>query len=647
MTTAAPGRPAGLADRFAPPTLASWAFALRVWLAMVLALYAAFWLELRSPASAALTTAILAVPARGQGLEKAVYRILATAAGVVAALSITAAFTQTEVLLLGAFAAWTGLCAYGAKLFDGNRAYAAALGAITVAFVAVQEIDTPGGVFDAGLARGAAIVVGILAVAFVNDVLAAPDYYPSVLAKLRELHGRVAAYARSAARGDRPDPVATAGLFAAITALRPEVSALATESSSGDARSAAARTAMVGLVFELCAARGLAILAAAVPAARRERVLAEVERGSSENGVAVSRAAGSGLAAAGYAWMATRVLERDLRTTEALDALACGESPKRMLKAPLYRSHRIALSSGVTSALQFALAALVLGLLGWPASDLCLTFVAIMLALASIAPDPRGFARIALLSAPLSCLLAGIIEFVILDGVSEFPQLALALAPVVIGLALAMTARSPALVAIARFSLIFTVALLGPSNPESYDPESFLVGCLFLFLAVALVFLGQYLVPPLDGRGRLDILLAEAHRDLRKPRRGGDVRLAREEVAFRDAMRMGQVAAAAGAGAEDRARVAEALGCLDQAAALRRAEDAWATPPAGVPAALADAARSALARRDAAAITAVARALDDAGSCVAADAAAAFATLVVAAATIVPNPAAAGREIAP
>src|SRR3981081_2549618 len=69
--------------------LSTWAFALRIWAAMMVALYAAFWLQLESASSAAVTVAILARPTRGQAYQKAVYRILATTIGVVASLVIT------------------------------------------------------------------------------------------------------------------------------------------------------------------------------------------------------------------------------------------------------------------------------------------------------------------------------------------------------------------------------------------------------------------------------------------------------------------------------------------------------------------------------------------------------------------------------
>ena len=138
---------------FAGFPASSWAFAVRVWLATLLALYASFWLELEVPSSAAITVAILALPTRGQGMEKAGFRFLATIIGVAASIAIAGCFSQTDGLLLAAFGIWVGLCVYVAAMLDGNRAYAAALCCITVALIAIQQIDSPQLVFPTGLAR--------------------------------------------------------------------------------------------------------------------------------------------------------------------------------------------------------------------------------------------------------------------------------------------------------------------------------------------------------------------------------------------------------------------------------------------------------------------------------------------------------------
>src|SRR5216684_3721997 len=237
--------------------LSAWAFALRIWAAMMVGLYAAFWLQLESAASAAVTVGVLALPTRGQAYQKAVYRVLATIVGVVASFVI-------------GFAGWLGLCVYVGGLFDGNRAYSAVLSGYTVALVAVTQIDSPKNIFSAGVNRGAAIVVGIAALALVSDFFAAPNVHTGLYGKLTAAHRRVRAFALAILRGERADPIQLAALLHEITALHPDITALAAESSGGGARGAAARSAAVALVAEVSAAGALAALpAATLPSLRR------------------------------------------------------------------------------------------------------------------------------------------------------------------------------------------------------------------------------------------------------------------------------------------------------------------------------------------------------------------------------------------
>ena len=55
MTTATIAHPLS----FAGAPLGAWAFGIRIWIAVVVALAASFWLELEAPSTAALTVAIL------------------------------------------------------------------------------------------------------------------------------------------------------------------------------------------------------------------------------------------------------------------------------------------------------------------------------------------------------------------------------------------------------------------------------------------------------------------------------------------------------------------------------------------------------------------------------------------------------------
>jgi uncharacterized membrane protein YccC len=142
-------------------------FAIRIWLATILALFVSFWLQLEAPSTAALTVAILAEPTRGQALEKAGFRLIATIVGVTASFAVTGLFPQARNLMLAAFSVWLGICVFTAKLLEGSRAYAAVLPGYTVALVPTQQIANPQPVFEASMARGAAIAVGILSTAVI------------------------------------------------------------------------------------------------------------------------------------------------------------------------------------------------------------------------------------------------------------------------------------------------------------------------------------------------------------------------------------------------------------------------------------------------------------------------------------------------
>jgi uncharacterized membrane protein YccC len=235
--------------------VASWSFAIRIWMATVLALFVSFWLQLESPTTAALTIGVLAEPTRGQALDKAAFRLLATVVGVAASIAITGFFSQARDVVLAAFAVWLGVCVFAAKLMDGYRAYAAVLSGYTVALIATQQIDNPQRVFEFGMARGAAIAVGVLSMAVVNSLMFAPDRQPRLLARLAALHRRVREYANTACRGEPGNLTTFLTLLQETVTLRPEIASLALETSSGSIKSAAARSAAVALVAELQAAR--------------------------------------------------------------------------------------------------------------------------------------------------------------------------------------------------------------------------------------------------------------------------------------------------------------------------------------------------------------------------------------------------------
>ncbi|MEH2484666.1 FUSC family protein [Bradyrhizobium sp. AZCC 2230] len=547
--------------------VSSWGFAIRVWLATILALFVSFWLQLEAPTTSALTVAVLAEPTRGQALDKAAFRLLATVIGVTASIAITGMFSQARDVILAAFAVWLGICVFAAKLLDGYRAYAAVLSGYTVGLIAVQQIDHPQHVFESGMARGAAITVGILSIAAVNTLIFAPDRQPGILAQLTAIHRRVREYASAAFRCEPANSVVFLTLLREIVALRPAIASIALESNNGSVRSAAARSAAVALVAKLQAAR---------------------LKGDLE-----SEASG---------WAAREMLRRDAEVLQDLAALRSARWPLRVWRAPLHRSWRTAAESGIRAAAWFAIASMLYIWAGWPAASFSLSFVTLVTGLGATTPNPRGFTAVALVGTPAAALLAGILEFVVLNGADAFPVLAVGLAPFTIGAALLLTSKNFLWSGLGRLILTFAMVLLAPSNPQTYNPQSFLVTTLLVLVAAALLLVAQSLIPPVSEGKRRMRLLADARSELLK--HGHPDGGAPEEAMFRDASRIEQFLAAGGA--QDSRALAEMLSCFDHSTILRLCDVKLMQFTDSSLASLADEARTAIVNRDTATLRAIA-----------------------------------------
>jgi uncharacterized membrane protein YccC len=554
--------------------LSAWAFALRIWAAMMVGLYAAFWLQLESASSAAVTVGILALPTRGQVYQKAVYRVFATIVGVVASFMIAGLFPQSRDLFVIGFAGWLGLCIYVGGLLDGNRAYGAVLTGYTVAQVAVTQIDSPQNIFSAGVNRGAAIVVGIAALALVSDIFAAPNVHAGLSGKLTAAHRRVRAFALAILRGESAQPIQSANLLREITALHPDITALVAESSVGGARGAAARSAAVALVAEVSAAGALASLpAATLPSLRR--TLADAlgeERGALQ--LRLPQHADVGDADSHDALFvrhAGDLLIENRRARDAIEDLQAGRHPLRRIHAPIYRSRRAAVRNGLRAFLAVVISAILFSLGGWPFASQGIALVGVTIALSANTPNPSAFAAGAVIAMPIATLLAGVTEFLILDGVDQFPLLAIGMAPSVLAAALLFAIPKPRLASIAFLVLVFFPVILSPTNPQSYSPETWLFSSFLAITSVILLFVLLRTVLPTSDALRRRWYLASARAEMRDLLVGGRSRRLDDEALFRDADRIGQQAALQPADADERRDdLRQALDIFGRAAAVRR-----------------------------------------------------------------------------
>ena len=587
--------------------LKSWLFALRVWVTMVAALYAAFWLQLESASSAAVCVGILSLPTRGQALQKAGYRMLATVIGVAASIVITGLFSQARDLYVVAFAAWLALCVYVAGFLDGNRAYGAVLSGYTVAVVAVMQIGTPQQVFLAGVNRGAAIGIGIAAVALINDIFAAPGVADALQSKLAAARRQTRTLILAMLRDGRLDPGETARVLKGITALHPEITALSGETViRGSTRGRAARGAAAALVNGIEAARTLVGDRSADAAVAREKLVA-VLAGDADTGpthaIFLRRQADAGTPAEALpARHAADILAQDSLARDGLVALDEGTEPARHVRLPVFRSWRAAARNGIRVFLAVSLGAIPFVLSGWPEASLAFALLGVTAALSATTPSPRAFAQGALIAMPLAAVTAGVVEFLVLDGADQFQLLALAMAPPVFVGVLLLSSPKPSLSGIGFLLLVFFPVLLAPANPQSYDPETYLFSSTLSVTAVIALFICLAVILPTSDALRRGWLLRSAHDELAIAAAGRWRRRRHAQPSFRDADRIGQFMALR---PDDVAMpiddIATMLRIGDVTAAVRRA---WTTLNGREHTGVSDEARAALAGLDPSRLTA-------------------------------------------
>jgi uncharacterized membrane protein YccC len=182
------------------------------------------------------------------------------------------------------------------------------------------------------------------------------------------------------------------------------------------------------------------------------------------------------------------------------------------------------------------------------------------------------------------------------------------MAPFTVGAALLMKSQNLLWSSLGRVNLLFMMVILAPSNPQTYNPQTFLFTSLFIAAAAALLLAAQTLIPPVSDDRRWMRLLAEARSELQEPaHQNGE---APEEATFRDASRIGQFLAVGGT--QDSRALAEMLSCFDQSAILRLCNAKLVQLTDGPLATLAEEARAAIVKRDAATLRTIAHRLREA-----------------------------------
>jgi uncharacterized membrane protein YccC len=235
------------------------------------------------------------------------------------------------------------------------------------------------------------------------------------------------------------------------------------------------------------------------------------------------------------------LIDQNRRTLTALEDLRRGRRPSYTPRLPLFRAPEVALRNALRVFLAMLTAACFVIATGWPTTSYTMMLLGATAAISATAPSPQSFGRAALIAMPTAFVLALITNFLILDGADDFPLLALGMAPAIIGSGLLVASGNAKVAPVGALLLVFIPVLLSPSNPQSYDPQTYLIdGSLGVLAVIALSIMLGALLPTSDARKRAWILRS-FRIDLRRALSDTSSLHDPDALAFRGADRLGQL----------------------------------------------------------------------------------------------------------
>jgi uncharacterized membrane protein YccC len=534
------------ATQAVPPLL----FGVRLWAAVCLALYVAFWLQLDTAYWAGTTAALVCQPSLGASLRKGWFRMIGTFIGAIAIVALTACFPQNRAGFLLSLALWGGLCSLIATLLRNFAAYSAALAGYTAAIIAGDELGAVGGAngqaFTLAVARVSEIWIGIVCAGI---VLAATDFGGArrrLAGLLAEVAGEVAArFTSTLRRGDPEGQTVRREFIRRVIAIDPVIDEVKGESSTLRYHSPVLHEAVDAMFAVLAAwrtvdaglrhapsssgAREALHVLRTIPTELREALEANESSSwlSDPAGLrGLCRAAIKALGEMPSPTITLRLLAD--QTTEVIAglsqvlgglALLAGDKVRENTSGRSFELHVAdwlppLVNAGRTFATIVAVQ-MVWIWTEWPNGAVAITFAAVTVILLSPRSDESYATAIKFTAGTaVAALGAAIALFAGLPNVDSFAGFA-----IVLGLFLI---PAGAMIAQPRNTALFVpiaanfIPILGPANQMSYNTIQFYNTALAILAGCAVGAMSFRLIPPLSPRLRSQRLLFLSLRDLRR-----------------------------------------------------------------------------------------------------------------------------------
>lgn len=178
-------------------SIGQWRYALRNSIAMCLALWIAFSLNLDQPSWALTSAAVVNFPTIGGVISKSLGRIIGSFIGALVSLIIAGNCLNDPWLFTFFIAGWIGLCTFAANHYQNNVAYAFSLAGYTTAIIAFSIVNTTSAlqIFDIAQARVCEVITGILCGGLMMMILPSTSDGDTLLSSLRHIHQQLLKHA--------------------------------------------------------------------------------------------------------------------------------------------------------------------------------------------------------------------------------------------------------------------------------------------------------------------------------------------------------------------------------------------------------------------------------------------------------------------
>ena len=494
-------------------------FALRTTIASLTALYIAFSLHLDSPMWAGTTVWIVAQSNRGMSLSKSRYRILGTATGAVVSIALLAAFPQEPGLFFLSLALWLGLCSVVATAQRNFRSYAAVLAGYTVAIVAFDAVADPTHVFDIAISRASYVVIGTVVEAVFTAILAPGSPELEVRQLLESYLDDAAKLSIGFLTADQTAYPTLHRFFSSAVHLERSAHYAAAASKEVRSRLGYVHASSVGSLVQLAAAQSLhRLMRPGID--DNVRVLAT-------RTIPLLNAEASSRSLLDLADDVRAQLVREVTNGTALETLAALDRLRQLLieraearagQVSFVQAHRSAPKvryrfhvdwvgawlNGIRAATAVFLSAVIWITTAWPAGAGFVSTVCIVCSLFATHSRPV-IASVGLVKGTFcACIVAMLCNFVLIPRVSDFPLLALILAPFLFAAGKAM--QHPRTAPLGISFNIFVWGLIDPQNAMRTNEVAFFNGSMSLLLGMicgGFVFALLFPIRPLIVRRRL------------------------------------------------------------------------------------------------------------------------------------------------